>query len=186
MQKLILSLFFLIILNSAAGAAPQVEVKTNLGTIVLELNDVQAPITVKNFLDYVDQNYYDGTIFHRVIEDFMIQGGGFDRYEKRKSTRAAIKNEAENGLKNNKGTIAMARTGAIDSATSQFFINLKDNDFLNNQGTPRTFGYAVFGKVINGMEVVEKIGRTKTISKSAVFKDFPEPMVIIESLRKIN
>lgn len=187
MKKMMISIVFLLAMTSAAFAASTVEMKTNLGTVVIELDQDKAPITVKNFLEYVDQKYYDGTIFHRVIKGFMIQGGGFDSDEKRKSTMAPIKNEAENGLKNLKGTIAMARTGVVDSATSQFFINLVDNDSLNNRGnTPRTFGYAVFGKVTSGMDVVEKIGRVRTIAKSASFRDFPEPTVIIESIRKVN
>jgi cyclophilin family peptidyl-prolyl cis-trans isomerase len=187
MKNLMLSIVLLLTLNSLGMAAPTVEMKTNLGTVVIELNEEKAPITVKNFLEYVDQKYYDGAIFHRVIKGFMIQGGGFDADEKRKSTMDPIKNEATNGLKNIKGTIAMARTGVVDSATSQFFINLSDNDFLNNRGTSaRTFGYAVFGKVTSGMDIVEKIGRIKTVAKSAAFKDFPEPMVLIESIRKIK
>lgn len=182
-----ISIVLLLSLTSIGMAAPTVEMKTNLGTVVIELNEEKAPKTVKNFLEYVDQKYYDGTIFHRVIKGFMIQCGGFDTDEKRKSTMDPIKNEATNGLKNFKGTIAMARTGVVDSATSQFFINLADNDFLNNSGTTaRTFGYAVFGKVTSGMDVVEKIGRIKTVAKSAAFRDFPEPVVVIESIRKIK
>lgn len=170
-----------------AYAGPIVEMKTNLGVVQIELNEEKAPESVKNFLSYVDRKYYDGTIFHRVIKGFMIQGGGFDINEQRKETLAPIRNEASNGLKNIKGSIAMARTGVVDSATSQFFINLVDNNFLDHRGSSaKTFGYAVFGQVIAGMEVVEKIGQNRTISKSPVFKDFPEPMVIIESISRVE
>lgn len=187
MKNLMLSIVLLLTLASIGMAASTVEMKTNLGMVVIELNEEKAPITVKNFLEYVNQKYYDETIFHRVIKGFMIQGGGFDADEKRKKTMNPIKNEATNGLKNLKGTISMARTGVVDSATSQFFINLNDNDFLNNSGTSaRTFGYAVFGKVTSGMDVVEKIGRIKTVAKSAAFRDFPEPVVVIESIRKVK
>jgi len=135
-------------------------IETSLGDIKVELDAKAAPITVKNFLTYVDAGFYAGTIFHRVIPGFMIQGGGFDTNYKQKPTNKPIKNEATNGLKNDTGTIAMARTSAVDSATSQFFINVKDNDMLNN-GT-RDFGYAVFGKVISGMNIVTKIENTAT------------------------
>jgi cyclophilin family peptidyl-prolyl cis-trans isomerase len=187
MKKLLLSVLFVLSVMSVSSAATTVEMKTSLGTVVIELDGENAPVTVKNFLDYVDQNFYDGTIFHRVIKGFMIQGGGFDTNAQRKTTMKPIKNEATNGLLNEKGTIAMARTGVVDSATSQFFINLVDNDFLNNRGrTARTYGYAVFGRVIDGMDVVEKIGRIRTVAKSAAFKDFPEPKVVIESIRRIE
>lgn len=173
--------------TGSACAGPRVEMKTSLGTIQIELNAEKAPETVRNFLKYVDQKYYDGTIFHRVIEGFMIQGGGFDVTEKRKATLAPIKNEANNGLKNIKGSIAMARTGVVDSATSQFFINLVDNDFLNHRGrSAKKFGYAVFGQVTGGMDVVEKIGRIKTIAKSSLFRNIPEPAVIIEVVRRVD
>ncbi|WP_303722687.1 peptidylprolyl isomerase [Malonomonas rubra] len=178
---------FLLFSFSFAQAGTLVEMKTSMGTIKLELEDEKAPITVNNFLNYVDEKFYDGTIFHRVIDKFMIQGGGFDQTAKRKETKAQIKNEADNGLLNNKGTIAMARTGVIDSATSQFFINLVDNNFLNHRGkTGNTYGYAVFGKVIEGMDVVEMIGKAKTIAKSQLFHDYPEPQVIIESVRRLE
>ena len=152
--------------------------KTNKGTIKLELNGAKAPITVENFLGYVDAGYYDGTIFHRVIPNFMIQGGGFSPDFKEKSTRAPIKNEADNGLENNRGTIAMARTGVVDSATAQFFINLKDNDFLNHGG--RDFGYAVFGRVIEGMDVVDEIAKAPTERKGP-HEAVPVEPVVIES-----
>jgi len=187
MKKLLLVLLLLFLVFSVAQAGTLVEMKTSMGTIKLELNDEKAPVTVKNFLSYVDEKFYDGTIFHRVIDNFMIQRGGFDTLPKRKAVKAPIKNEADNGLPNNKGTIAMARTGVIDSATSQFFINLKDNGFLNHRGkSGNTYGYAVFGKVVEGMDVVEKIGKVKTIAKSQLFRDYPEPPVIIESIRRFD
>lgn len=137
--------------------------ETNMGTITLELDEEKAPETVKNFVDYAREGYYDGTIFHRVIDGFMIQGGGFDRSMDQKPTRAPIRNEATNGLKNERGTIAMARTSVVDSATSQFFINLVDNDFLNfSAPTPQAFGYAVFGRVSDGMDVVDAIAKVST------------------------
>ena len=187
MKIIFLWITCIFLLAGFSYAGPIVEMKTNLGSLQIELNEDKAPVTVKNFLTYVDRKYYDGTIFHRVIKNFMIQGGGFDSNEQRKQTMAPIRNEADNGLKNIKGSIAMARTGVVDSATSQFFINLVDNDFLNHRGTSaKTFGYAVFGQVIAGMDVVEKIGRIKTIAKSAAFRDFPEPKVIIESIRRVE
>ncbi len=159
---------------------PQVLLKTRMGDIVIELYRDKAPVTVKNFLRYVEEGKYDGTIFHRVIDGFMIQGGGMTPDMKEKQTYAPIKNEAGNGLKNEKGTIAMARTQVVDSATSQFFINLKDNDFLDHRDdSPRGFGYAVFGKVIKGMDVVEKIGHVKTGAKG-FHRDVPIEPVVIE------
>ena len=135
-------------------------IETSMGTITVELDDAKAPITVKNFIDYAQAGHYDGTIFHRVIDGFMIQGGGFTKDMNQKETRAPIKNEAANGLKNVRGTLAMARTMIVDSATSQFFINLVDNEFLDYRGPdPRMFGYAVFGKVTDGMEVVDRIAK---------------------------
>ncbi len=170
----------------AAFAGQQVEVKTNVGVIRIELDDIKAPETVANFLSYVDQKFYDGTIFHRVIDGFMIQGGGFDVQNQRMQTAAPIKNEATNGLKNFKGTIAMARTNVVDSATSQFFINLVDNVFLDNRGTtPQTYGYAVFGRVVAGMDVVEKIAKVRVTSKGP-FQNYPAQPVIIESVRRIE
>ncbi len=187
MMKQFMLFMILFLFSQAVFAGPIVEIQTNLGNVQIELDSDKAPLTVKNFLEYVDQGFYDGTVFHRVIKNFMIQGGGYDKNEKRKETRTAIKNEADNGLKNIKGSIAMARTNAVDSATSQFFINLKDNDFLNHRGpTPNGFGYAVFGKVVAGMEVVESIGRVKTIAKSALFGDYPEVPVVIESIRRLD
>ena len=135
-----------------------VTMETAKGTITLALDDEKAPETVKNFLQYVKDGHYDGTIFHRVIDGFMIQGGGFTKDMNQKATREPIRNEAMNGLRNRRGTIAMARTMVVDSATSQFFINLVDNDFLDFQSpTPQGFGYAVFGEVTDGMDVVDAI-----------------------------
>lgn len=141
-------------------AQTKVRIETSKGDIVIELNSEKAPITCKNFLQYVDEKYYEGTIFHRVIKDFMIQGGGMNAQMRQKPTRSAIINEAKNGLKNDRGTVAMARTSDPDSATSQFFINHANNDFLNCG--VRDAGYAVFGKVVEGMDVVDKIAGVKT------------------------
>jgi len=169
---------------AAKGGKPVVMLTTSLGVIELELDAEKAPITVKNFLEYVDAGFFDGTIFHRVIPDFMIQGGGFTAAFTQKPTRAQIKNEAGNGLKNLRGTVAMARTGVVDSATAQFFINLKDNDFLNHTSPdPRGYGYAVFGRVISGMDVVDKIGAVPTASKGGQ-QDVPKTNVVIESAKR--
>lgn len=162
---------------AAAIAVPYVTLHTNMGNIVLELNPDKAPISVANFLTYVESGSYSNTIFHRVIKNFMIQGGGFTEQMSRKTTLEPIKNEADNGLFNNVGTIAMARTAAVDSATSQFFINLKNNYFLNNGY--RDFGYAVFGKVVAGMDVVETIGMVKTGTNKGM-RDVPVEAVIVE------
>ena len=138
-------------------------IETSMGSITLELDDTKAPVTVKNFIDYAKAGHYDGTIFHRVIDGFMIQGGGFTPAMEQKKTRDPIKNEATNGLFNARGTIAMARTSVVDSATSQFFINLVDNAFLNFRApTPQYYGYAVFGKVTEGMDVVDRIAKVRT------------------------
>ena len=147
-------------------ANPSVTMETSLGVITIELFEKEAPVTVANFLRYVDEQFYDGLIFHRVIRGFMIQGGGMDFAMRQKKTAAPIKNEAANGLSNDTGTIAMARTNVVDSATSQFFINVADNDFLNFRNpTPSGFGYCVFGKVTSGMDVVRKIENVPTASK---------------------
>jgi peptidyl-prolyl cis-trans isomerase A (cyclophilin A) len=171
-----------------AGAQPKAEAKkpvvtleTSLGSIVIELDAERAPISVANFLSYVDSGFYTGTIFHRVIPDFMIQGGGFAADMAQKPTKAPIKNEADNGLQNDTWTIAMARTNVVDSATAQFFINLKDNDFLNHGG--RDFGYAVFGKVIKGTDVVEKIAAVKTTTKVGN-QNVPVEPVVIKSAKR--
>ncbi len=172
--------------NQNKEKAVSVKIETNHGSIVVELDSEKAPITVKNFLNYVERKFYDDLIFHRVIPDFMIQGGGFDKDLKQRPTDAAIKNEAANGLKNLKGTIAMARTPDPNSASSQFFINLKDNDFLNYKGPmPQDYGYAVFGKVTEGMDVVEKIAAVKTTA-SGQMRDVPAEPVVIKSIRKIE
>nr|WP_228720408.1 peptidylprolyl isomerase [Zophobihabitans entericus] len=142
-------------------ADTKVRLETTMGDIVVELDSEHAPITTKNFLDYVNRGFYDGLTFHRVIPNFMIQGGGADDQLEFVQTSPAIKNEANNGLLNERGTIAMARTNVVDSATSQFFINVVDNKFLNYQ-SPQNYGYAVFGKVIEGMDVVDKIVAVKT------------------------
>ena len=154
---------------------------TNKGAITIELDEEKAPISVANFLQYVDDGHFDGTIFHRVIPDFMIQGGGFEPGMKQKGTRDPIKNEADNGLKNERGTLAMARTQVVDSATAQFFINLKDNDFLNHGG--RDFGYAVFGRVTDGMDVVDAIAGVATGSKGG-HGDVPADDVVIEKAER--
>ena len=157
-----------------------VKLTTNFGDITLELNAEKAPISVANFLQYVESGFYDGVIFHRVINDFMIQGGGFDANMKQKSSKDEIKNEADNGLANNNYTVAMARTSIPDSASSQFFINIADNDFLNHTApTSSGWGYCVFGKVVAGMEVVDKIKAVKTTTKAG-HRDVPVEPVIIE------
>ncbi|WP_296654219.1 peptidylprolyl isomerase [Paraburkholderia sp.] len=157
-----------------------VELHTNHGVIKLELNAEKAPKTVENFLAYVKKGHYDGTVFHRVIDGFMIQGGGFEAGMKQKPTDAPIENEANNGLKNERGSIAMARTNDPHSASSQFFINVADNDFLNHSSpSPQGWGYAVFGKVVEGLEVVDKIKKVKTGSKG-FHQDVPVDDVVIE------
>jgi len=170
--------------NLNKNERPIVVIETNLGEIVVELWPDKAPLTVKNFLKYVESGAYNNTIFHRVIDGFMIQGGGFNPDMSKIKTFAPIKNEARADVKNSRGTIAMARTGVIDSATSQFFINVKDNHFLNHRdNSPMGFGYAVFGKVIKGMDVVDKIAKVKTTSKG-LYRDVPVEPVIIKSIKK--
>jgi cyclophilin family peptidyl-prolyl cis-trans isomerase len=164
----------------AAGPMPQVSLKTNMGEIVLELDQEKAPKSVDNFLQYVKSDFYKGTIFHRVIDGFMVQGGGFTKDMQQKPTQAPIKNEASNGLKNDNYTVAMARTGVRDSATSQFFINVKDNAFLNYSGeSPQGWGYAVFGKVVEGQDVVDKIKKVPTGNKG-MYQNVPNEPVVIE------
>jgi peptidyl-prolyl cis-trans isomerase B (cyclophilin B) len=161
--------------------ANTVKLNTNLGTITLELDAEKAPGTVANFLEYVNSGFYNNTIFHRVIDNFMIQGGGFEPDMTQKAPRAPIKNEAENGLKNERYTVAMARTPDPHSATAQFFINIADNSFLNfTAATPQGFGYCVFGKVVDGQEVVNTIKKVKTSTKAG-HQDVPVENVIIES-----
>lgn len=156
-----------------------IKLHTNHGVITLQLDAEKAPVTVKNFEDYVTSGHYNGTIFHRVIDGFMIQGGGFEPGMRQKSTNAPIKNEAANGLSNDKYTIAMARTNDPQSATAQFFINTKDNSFLNfTAANPQGYGYCVFGKVVEGMDVVDKIGKVKT-GNLGYHGDVPKEDVII-------
>ncbi|MEJ2694035.1 MAG: peptidylprolyl isomerase [Candidatus Thiodiazotropha sp.] len=169
---------------NAQAETVQVEMKTSLGTLTLSLDRDKAPKSVDNFVQYARDGFYDGTIFHRVIKDFMIQGGGFTSDMSKKQTRPAIKNEADNGLKNKRGTIAMARTSAPHSATSQFFINHKDNAFLDHPGS-RGWGYAVFGKVTDGMSVVDAIASQATGFKNGM-RDVPTETVLIESVRVIE
>ena len=158
-----------------------VKLTTNFGDITIELYADKAPVTVANFLSYVEKGFYDGVIFHRVINDFMIQGGGFDSNMKQKATDAPIKNEADNGLSNDKYTLAMARTMIPDSASAQFFINVKDNDFLNfTSATTQGWGYCVFGKVVEGTEVVDKIKTVATTSRAG-HQDVPVDPVVIET-----
>ncbi|GFO59380.1 peptidyl-prolyl cis-trans isomerase [Geomonas silvestris] len=162
---------------------PQVVMETSMGTVKIELFKDKAPISVRNFLSYVKEAYYDDTIFHRVIKSFMIQGGGLDENMQPKKTKFAIKNEATNGLKNVRGTLAMARTSVVDSATSQFFINVVDNAFLDHSGkTPDRFGYAVFGQVVEGMDIVDAIREVKTGNKAG-HQDVPVETVFIKSIK---
>ena len=162
---------------------PVVVMETSMGIVKMELFEAEAPISVKNFLEYTNSGFYNNTTFHRVIANFMIQGGGYSADSKKKSTKAPpIKNEAGNGLKNQRGTLAMARTGVVDSATAEFFINVVNNDFLNQRDkTQQGFGYAVFGKVVEGMDVVDKIAAVKTITRG--FPDVPEKQVAIKSIK---
>lgn len=168
-----------------AIAGPTVEMKTNKGTITIELFADKAPETVANFLQYVKDGFYNGTIFHRVIAGFMIQGGGFSTEFKEKPTRAAIRNEANNGLRNTMGTLAMARTNQPHSATAQFFINVANNDPLNfREPTPQGYGYAVFGRVIKGMDVVQRIAKSAT-STVGQFENVPRSAITINSVKII-
>jgi peptidyl-prolyl cis-trans isomerase B (cyclophilin B) len=161
---------------------PIIRLETSLGPIVLELDADKAPVTVENFLTYVRDGHYEETVFHRVIDGFMIQGGGMTAYLRKKPTRAPIKNEADNDLKNEIGTIAMARTQVVDSATSQFFININNNSFLDfTAPTPQGYGYAVFGKVIEGMETVDAIRQVKT-SSQGMHQDVPREPVTIQKV----
>ena len=169
--------------SETQGGNPVVIISTSKGDIKVELLKNEAPITVENFLSYVNDGFYDGTIFHRVIPNFMIQGGGFTPDFVQKETKAPIKNEAANGLKNDRGTLAMARTQVVDSATSQFFINVVDNDFLNNGA--RDYGYAVFGKVTDGMDVVDAIAGVPTANKG-MHGNVPTEDVIIESVKVVE
>jgi peptidyl-prolyl cis-trans isomerase B (cyclophilin B) len=164
-------------------ASPRVVLETSLGDITLELDRAKAPVTTENFLAYVASGHYDGTIFHRVLPDFMIQGGGFSDEMRQKPTVAPIVNEADNGLKNRRGTVAMARTGEPHSATAQFFINLKDNGFLDHSAkTERGWGYTVFGKVVEGMDVVDKIATVKTGTRGG-HENVPADAIVIAEAR---
>ncbi|MGD8569360.1 MAG: peptidylprolyl isomerase [Gammaproteobacteria bacterium] len=169
-------------ISTSVFAEPYVKLQTNMGDIVLELNREKAPKTVANFLSYVNDGFYSGTIFHRVIDGFMIQGGGYTEDYQKKGTKAPVENEADNGLKNDRGTVAMARTSNPHSATAQFFINVVNNDFLNYRSkTPRGWGYTVFGKVVQGMDVVDKIRKIPTGAGGPFPKDVPQAPVVIES-----
>ena len=172
--------------NKMPQTATQVKLTTSMGTIVIQLDTEKAPLSSANFLTYVNEGFYDGTIFHRIIPDFMAQGGGFDTDFKQKPTHAAIKNEANNGLLNKRGSIAMARTPNPDSATAQFFINYKDNAFLNyTSATPNGWGYAVFGEVVQGMEVVDAMALQPTGNKNGQ-QDVPQTNIVIEKAEVVK
>jgi len=178
--------FFAVTALTLQAADPQVLLKTNKGDIKIALFQDKAPISVKNFIFYADEKFFDGTIFHRVIKGFMVQGGGMTADMHEKSAKPPIKNEAANGLKNKRGTLAMARTPEIDSATCQFFINLVDNSFLDHQSNdPEKFGYAVFGKVVAGMDVVDAIAGVPTGSKGG-HQDVPREPVTILSVTRLE
>ena len=189
-MKKISSLIFCLFLSTTpvfAGDNPIVLMETSMGDVTLELNANAAPQSVKNFLNYVKNGSYEGTIFHRVIPRFMNQGGGFTADFKKKPTRDPVPNEADNGLKNDKGTIAMARTNAPHSATNQFFINTADNAFLNHKSkSARGWGYAVFGKVTKGMDVMDKIEQTKTHRNAIGMSDVPVDPIVINKMTLIN
>ena len=171
--------------NAAKDSGTLVVMKTSLGDIELSLDAEKAPLSVENFLAYADSGHYDGTVFHRVIADFMIQGGGFDENLQQKQTQNPIENEAVNGLKNVRYSIAMARTSVVNSATSQFFINVVDNAFLDHRDTStRGFGYAVFGSVVSGMDVVDKIAAVQTGAAGNFRSDVPVETIVIESVTR--
>lgn len=183
MKKMILwTLMLCLPLAVSAEEAPRVNLKTSLGDIVVELDPAKAPKSTENFLEYVDSGFYNGTIFHRVIDGFMVQGGGFTADLQKKDTREPIENEAKNGLKNDRGTIAMARTNDPHSATAQFYINSVDNDSLN-QGRAPGWGYAVFGKIVTGMDVVDEISKVKTGRQKYMSNVPVEPVKILEATR---
>ena len=184
MLRILFAVFSLLASVSVGAASPQVEIKTNMGAIIVELNPDKAPETVKNFMQYTHDRFYDGTIFHRVIDGFMIQGGGFTQELTYKPARAPIKNEASNGLKNEVGTIAMARTSDPHSVTAQFFINVSNNEALDYPGRDG-YGYAVFGKVVKGMEVVDRIKQVPTAARPP-HQNVPVTPVVIESVRVVG
>ena len=191
-KLMILSFVFLAMAGAVRAENPIVAIETSLGTFKVELFQDKAPISVKNFLGYVDDKFYDGTVFHRVMgkennngQDFMIQGGGFEPGMKQKKTKDPIKNEADNKLSNLRGTLAMARTNVVDSATAQFFVNVGDNLFLDHKGPAERFGYAVFGRVTEGMDVVDKIKAVETGTKEG-FQNVPVKDVVIKSIRRVE
>ncbi|VAW63818.1 Peptidyl-prolyl cis-trans isomerase PpiB [hydrothermal vent metagenome] len=187
MPKKILLALSLFVFSLSTYADPLVRIVTNKGDIDIQLNSIKAPLTVKNFLAYVKDGSYNGTIFHRVIKDFMIQGGGFTQDLQRKPTHAPVQNEAFNGLKNSRGTIAMARTNDPHSATAQFFINTSHNDFLNFKSkTARGWGYTVFGKVSKGIEIVNDINTVKTGGRGMFAQDVPIEDIIIKKIEIIS
>ena len=177
------SLLFAASLQAAPANKPHVLFDTDMGQIEVELDGDKAPVSTKNFLSYVDSGFYNGTQFHRVIPGFMVQGGGYDANMSEKSTQAPIKNEADNGLRNLTGTLAMARTSDVNSATSQFFINVNDNEFLDHGG--RDFGYAVFGKVVKGMDVVTNIVQSRTTTRAGM-QNVPAQPIMIKSAKRID
>ena len=190
MRKLLCGLFALVTFTSSLAAEPQpmtathsnkVKLHTNLGDVVLQLDAVKAPLSTANFLTYVKEGFYDGTIFHRVIPGFMAQGGGFTKDFEQKSTHKPVQNEANNGLPNKRGSVAMARTSDPNSATAQFFINLVDNTFLNHKSpTPQGWGYAVFGEVVEGMDVVDAMAKIPTGRGGPMSSDVPQQPIVIE------
>ncbi|HFD13367.1 MAG TPA: peptidyl-prolyl cis-trans isomerase [Crenotrichaceae bacterium] len=194
MRVLLISVFTLLTFISVAHAEDKttmpvnqtVKIETSLGDILVEIDTEKAPVSAKNFLDYVNSGFYDGTIFHRVIPDFMAQGGGFDTDFKQKAVKDPIKNEADNGLKNTRGSLAMARTPDPDSATAQFFINLKNNSFLDFKSkTSQGWGYAVFGRVIDGMDVVDKMAEQPTGSHGG-HQDVPKTPIVIKKASVVS
>ena len=191
-NKITIALFAFILISlvcmqlNSAYANPKVLMETSKGNITIELYEKEAPITVKNFLSYVSEGFYNNLIFHRVIPNFMIQGGGFDAKMNQKPVKDPIKNEARRGLNNKRGTLAMARTNVINSATAQFFVNLKNNDFLDHKDNSSSgFGYAVFGEVIEGMDVVDSIGKTRTHA-FGMFRDVPIKHITIKNMSVIE
>lgn len=182
LKALLLFITLFSVTSVSAASVDQAIIKTNFGDVVVELFPKQAPVSVKNFIAYAESGFYDGVIFHRVIPGFMVQTGGFDKTMLRKVTSKPIINEAGNGLRNSRGSLAMARTNNPDSATSQFFINLKDNNFLNRSGNaPQQAGYAVFGRVLSGMDVIDKIAQQPTGNKSR-YSDVPLKDIVIEKV----